>query len=165
MMTSLQPRVERVAKPLSGDEPRAGKIEIEKAQNSAPGQSARELFERLEFAGHVAAPDHGADRCARDDVRKDAGLVQGAQHADVRPAAGGPATQCQTNFATAHASPHAALATDRASSNRAPRLNDSGQGLSEPYARRVNDRLRCVLATDIAGRASAQANSKEAKKA
>src|SRR5262245_30782422 len=111
----LQPRVKHVAKPLAGKEPRARKIEIEKAQNSPAGQFTGEAFESLQFAGHVAASDHGADRSAGDDIWKDAGLVQGAQHADVRPAAGRPATQRQAYFAIAHASPHAALATDRAS--------------------------------------------------
>ena len=84
------------------DQARAGHIEIEEAEHSAAGEVAGELFQGVEFAGHVATTDHGADRCAGDDVGIDAGLVEGAKHTDVRPSAGGSAAKGQADLAVVH---------------------------------------------------------------
>ena len=105
MATPLRRASQDVVEALAVDQARAGEIEVEEAQHLAAGQVARELLQGIELAGHVAAADDGADRRAGDDVGIDAGLVEGAQDADVRPSAGGTAAKRQTDLAVAHHAP------------------------------------------------------------
>ena len=151
MATPFSARVEHVAQPLAGDEAGAREVEIEEAQHLAARQLARELLQRGELAGHIAAAHHGADRGAGDDVGVDAGLVQRAQDADMRPAAGRAASERQTDLAITHC-----WAPERANSSLTPladlkgrclpqhrAVNHSAEELSEPYGR-INGGLRRV---------------------
>ena len=99
---ALQARFEHIVQSLAVDQARAGEIEIEKAQHLAARQIARKIFQRVELSGHVAAADHGADRCAGDDVGMNAGLVEGAENTDMRPSACRTAPERQTDLAVAH---------------------------------------------------------------
>ena len=65
----------------------AAEIEVEQAEDAALGQAAGEFLELVELAGEIAAADQRADRGAGDHRDFDAGLVERAQHADMRPAA------------------------------------------------------------------------------
>ena len=65
----------------------AADMQVEQAEHAALGQAAGEFFEFVELAGEIAAADQRADRGAGDHVDLDAGLVERAQHADMRPAA------------------------------------------------------------------------------
>jgi hypothetical protein len=72
-------------------------VEVEEPHDPALGEREREGFEFVELAGGVAAAHHRADRAARDDVGDDPGLREHAQHADMRPAAGGAAAERQAD--------------------------------------------------------------------
>ena len=84
-----QPGVELHA----AEQPVAAEIEVEQAEDAALGQAAREFFQFVELAGEVAAADQRADRGAGDHGDLDAGFVERAQHADMRPAARAAAAQ------------------------------------------------------------------------
>ena len=85
------------AQALSGDQARAGEIEVEKAEDAAAGQAAGEVLERVEPAGDETGAGDGADRGAGDDVGLEAGSDQALQHADMRPAAGRAAAKGDAN--------------------------------------------------------------------
>ena len=75
----------------------AAEIEVEQAEDAALGQAAGEFLELVQLAGEIAAADQRADRGAGDHGDFDAGLVERAQHADMRPAASAAAAQRQRN--------------------------------------------------------------------
>ena len=89
----LHPRVELHA----AEQAVAAEIEVEQAEDAALGQAAGEFLELVELAGEVAAADQRADRGAGDHGDLDAGFVERAQHADMRPAARAAAAQRQRN--------------------------------------------------------------------
>src|SRR5262249_9394797 len=60
-----------------------------------PGQAACPFLEVIEMAGGIAASRHGPDRGPGDDVELQPCLEQGAQHANMRKAAGSAAAQRQ----------------------------------------------------------------------
>ena len=115
---ALERGFQHIAQPLAGDEAGAREIDIQEAQHLAACQLAGEQLQRRQLAGDIAAPDHGANRGAGDDVGVDAGLVQRPQNPDMRPAAGRPASKRQTDLAITHRwaperEPHAAWQTER----------------------------------------------------
>ena len=59
------------------------------------GEAAGEFLEFVELAGQVAAADQRPDRGPGDHGNLDAGFVESAQHADMRPAAGAAAAERQ----------------------------------------------------------------------
>ena len=79
----------------AAEQPVAAEMQVEQAEHAALGQAAGEFLELVELAGEIAAADQRADRGAGDHVDLDAGLVERAQHADMRPAAGGAAAERQ----------------------------------------------------------------------
>src|SRR5690606_8257630 len=85
------------------DETRGAKAEIEQAQHAPPRQRTGEVFQRIELARRVAAADERADGGAGDDVGLDARARQGAEDADMRPAAGDAGAQCDADLRTGHA--------------------------------------------------------------
>ncbi len=93
----LEMVLEPGAQALSGDEARAGEIDVEKAEDAAAGQPAGEVLERVEPAGDEAGAGHGADRGAGDDVGLEPGSDQAFQHADMGPAAGRAAAKGDAN--------------------------------------------------------------------
>jgi hypothetical protein len=72
---------------LALDQPAGPEADVEEAKDIAARQAAHPAFERIERARSIGGPDECADRRAADDVGDDAGLHQGAQHADMGPAA------------------------------------------------------------------------------
>jgi hypothetical protein len=70
-------------------------MQVKQAEDAALGQAAGEFLEFVELAGEIAAADQCADRGAGNHADLDAGLIQRAQHADMRPAARRTATQRQ----------------------------------------------------------------------
>jgi hypothetical protein len=75
----------------------AAEAEVEIAEQTAPGQAARPFLDRVEFAGGVAAADHGPDRGAGDDVRRITLGEQRLDHADVGKAARRTAAEHETD--------------------------------------------------------------------
>ena len=69
--------------------------EIEKPGDPPHGERAREALEFVELAGEIASADQRADRGAGDHADLDAGFVEGAEDADMRPAACRAATERQ----------------------------------------------------------------------
>ena len=57
---------------IAADQPGAGEVDVEIAQDAAHGERARPFFQVVELAGGVAAADHRADRGADDDIGHDA---------------------------------------------------------------------------------------------
>ena len=102
MLQLAQLALEAVAQPLAVDERRAGKIEIEIAEDATAGQLAGELFQFIEMTGRMAGADDGADRCAGDDVRLDAGFVERLEDTDMGPAARRAAAQRQPDLRLGH---------------------------------------------------------------
>ena len=94
--------LEAVAQPLPVDQPGAGEIEIEVAEDAAARQLAGEPFQLVEMSGCIAGADHGADRSAGDDVRFDAGLGESFEDADVGPAACRAAPQRKPDLSLGH---------------------------------------------------------------
>ena len=94
--------VEPVAETLTGDEPRAGEIEIEIAEDALARQIAGKILDGVQVAGDIAAADDGADGGARHDVRFDAGVDEGLENTDMGPAARRAAAQGQSDLADAH---------------------------------------------------------------
>ena len=74
---------------LAAEETAAANGEVEQSSDPPNGEGACEGLEFVEFAGKIAAADERADRRACNHADFDAFLVEGAQHADMRPAAGG----------------------------------------------------------------------------
>ena len=93
MRTSLRRASRRLRQTVARDQAAAGEIEVEKAEDPSARQAPGESFEAVEFARRVAAADDRADRRAGDDVGDEAGLGEGAEDADMSPAAGGAAAE------------------------------------------------------------------------
>jgi hypothetical protein len=87
-----QPRVELHA----AEKPATAKGDVEQPEYAPPGKAAGELFQLVQLAGKIAAAHQRADRCPRDHGDLDTGFVQGAQNADMRPAARASATERQS---------------------------------------------------------------------
>lgn len=76
----------------------AAQGEVEETDHGLQAQAAHPLVQALEVAVHVGGADQRADRGAADDVRIDAGAVQGLNDPDVRPAARRAAAQGQADL-------------------------------------------------------------------
>ena len=81
----------------AGEQAAAAEVDVEEAEQLAAGQPPAAVLELVEQPGAVAAADDGAHGRSGDDVGLHAKLVEGAQHADVRPAARGAAAQRQSD--------------------------------------------------------------------
>ena len=82
-----------LAKAMAGDQARAGKIEIEKAEHAPTCQIAGEGFELVELTCDFTSANNGANRRASDNVRLDTRFVKCPENADMRPAAGRAASE------------------------------------------------------------------------
>jgi len=90
------------AQALSGDEARAAKIEIEKAEDAPPRQVGCELLQPVQLAGDITGACHGADRGARNNVGLQSCGNQRTQYAYVGPAARGAAAERQADGWSIH---------------------------------------------------------------
>ncbi len=99
----LEVPFEQTAQPAAADETGAADGEIEQPHHPALGERAGEGLEGVELSGGKAAADDGADRTAGDDVRHDALAGEDLHHADMRPAAGGPAAEGEPDLELAAA--------------------------------------------------------------
>ena len=79
--------------PGSADEARSREVKVEQPHDAALREREREGFEFVELARSVATPDHRSDGTAGDDVRNDALALENPHDADMRPAAGGAASE------------------------------------------------------------------------
>ncbi|MNT52286.1 hypothetical protein D3C72_1893060 [compost metagenome] len=84
-----------LGEPHAAEQAGAADRQVEQGGDASHGQRAGKGFQFVELSGKVAAADQGADRGAGDHADFDLGLVQGSQHADMGPAARGPAAERQ----------------------------------------------------------------------
>jgi hypothetical protein len=75
----------------------AANSKIEQAGDAAHGQAAGESFEFIKPPGEIAAADQGADGGACNHRDFDPGFIEGAQNADMGPAASCAAAERQGN--------------------------------------------------------------------
>ena len=61
--------LEACGQPAAADQAGAADSHIEITDDAPPCERARPFLQRLEFAGRVAAADHGADRRADEDCQ------------------------------------------------------------------------------------------------
>ncbi len=80
------------------DQARGTEAQVEQGQHAAARQRAGEIFQRIQPVRHEAAADQRPYGCAGHDVGLDAGAGQGAQDADMRPAAGDAGAKGDTDF-------------------------------------------------------------------
>src|SRR5262249_25655200 len=98
---------------LPGDQPRAGKIEVEKAEHATAGQGPGEFLELAQPPCDIAGPRHGADGRAGDDVRLQPGFGESLEHADMGPTAGRAAAKGDTYDRSRHATCPTLMPGDR----------------------------------------------------
>ena len=82
-----------VVEPHAAEEAAAADREIEQSGDPAHGQAAREILQFIQLSRKVAAADERADRGPGDHSDLHACFVEGAQHPDMRPAAGRPSAE------------------------------------------------------------------------
>jgi hypothetical protein len=93
--------LETGGQPAAADQAGAADSHIEITDDATPCERARPFLQRIEFAGRVAAADHGADRRADDDVRDNAACLERMNNADMGEPARRAATQHQADQRTA----------------------------------------------------------------
>ncbi|ENN85732.1 hypothetical protein RHSP_36175 [Rhizobium freirei PRF 81] len=76
-----------LGQPHAAEQTAAADGQIKKARDTAHGQRTGEGLQFVEFAGEIAAAHQRTDRRACDHANGYARLVQGAQHANMRPSA------------------------------------------------------------------------------
>jgi len=89
--------VEALRQPAAPDEPRAGQIDIEIAQDIAGGEAATPLLEPVEVAGRITAACDRADRGPGNHVWRQPFADQRADHPDVSEPTRRPAAERQAD--------------------------------------------------------------------
>ena len=98
---SCEMMLEPCAQALSGDQARAGEIEVEKAEDAAPSQAAGEILERVKPPVTKQAPATAPIDVPATMSGSSPASIKALQHADMGPAAGRAAAEGDPNFGLA----------------------------------------------------------------